>query len=101
MPTVGIDYESRSLFIENQVVHLKFWDTAGQVNFLDLKRKKFSLKSKYIKIIIKERFRSIVKAYYRETDCFICMYDITSEKSFLSLRNWITSIHVCLVNYFV
>jgi GTPase SAR1 family protein len=32
MPTVGIDYESRSLFIENQVVHLKFWDTAGQVN---------------------------------------------------------------------
>ena len=40
MPTVGIDYESRSLFIENQVVHLKFWDTAGQVNFLDLKGKK-------------------------------------------------------------
>ena len=31
MPTVGIDYESRSLFIDNQAVHLKFWDTAGQV----------------------------------------------------------------------
>ena len=32
IPTLGIDYESRSFFIENQAVHLKFWDTAGQVS---------------------------------------------------------------------
>ena len=30
-PTIGIDFKSISFFTENQAVHLKFWDTAGQV----------------------------------------------------------------------
>lgn len=31
IPTIGIDFKSISFFTENQAVHLKFWDTAGQV----------------------------------------------------------------------
>lgn len=50
------------------------WDTAGQ-----------------------ERYRSIVKSYYRDADCFICMYDVTNEKSFLDIRDWLTSISVSLL----
>ncbi len=45
-----------------------------------------------------EKYRSIVKTYYRDSDCFICMYDITSEESFLNLRNWITSIRETAYN---
>jgi GTPase SAR1 family protein len=32
------------------------------------------------------------KAYYRDADCVICMYDVTCEKSFHNLKNWIASI---------
>ena len=69
--TVGLDYDTRLIYVDNKVTSLKFWDTAGQ-----------------------ERFRSIVKSYYRDTDCFICMFDVNEEQSFLNLRNWIASIHV-------
>jgi GTPase SAR1 family protein len=41
-----------------------------------------------------ERFRSITKQYFRKADGVICMYDVTSEQSFKSLRNWIYSIKV-------
>ena len=32
------------------------------------------------------------KAYYRDADCVICMFDVTLEKSFHNLRNWIATI---------
>ena len=42
-----------------------------------------------------ERYRSITKQYFRKADGVICMYDVTSEQSFKSLRNWITSMREC------
>ena len=45
-----------------------------------------------------ERFRSITKQYFRKADGVICMYDVTSEQSFKSLRNWIYSIKVVKKN---
>ena len=69
--TVGLDYETRLIYVDEQLASLKFWDTAGQ-----------------------ERYRSIVKSYYRDTDCFLCMFDVNDEKSFLNLRSWISSISV-------
>uniref|UniRef100_A0A0M3JV23 RAB44 protein n=1 Tax=Anisakis simplex TaxID=6269 RepID=A0A0M3JV23_ANISI len=38
------------------------------------------------------RFRSITKQYFRKADGVILMYDVTSEQSFLHVRNWIDSV---------
>lgn len=45
---------------------MQIWDTAGQ-----------------------ERFRSITQSYYHNADGVIITYDITNEKSFESLPQWI------------
>lgn len=52
------------------MVKIDIWDTAGQ-----------------------ERYGAMTKAYYRGAHCFVCMYDVNDERSFLNLRNWITSIN--------
>lgn len=41
-----------------------------------------------------ERFRSITKAYFRRADGVILLYDVTNEKSFINIRQWILSITV-------
>ncbi|CAF1005606.1 unnamed protein product, partial [Brachionus calyciflorus] len=66
--TIGVDFQVKSIILDNRVIALQLWDTAGQ-----------------------ERYRSITKQYFRKADGVICMYDITSEQSFKNLRNWISS----------
>jgi small GTP-binding protein len=39
-----------------------------------------------------ERFRTITTAYYRGAMGILLVYDITNEKSFDSIRNWIRNI---------
>lgn len=67
--TVGVDFASTTLTINNKKVKLQMWDTAGQ-----------------------ERYRSIVKSYYR--DCAVCfiMYDVTNQDSFDNLQYWINEL---------
>lgn len=60
--------------VKGNSVAIQLWDTAGQ-----------------------ERFRSITRHYFRKSDAVIVVYDVTSEKSFLSVRNWMTSIEVSLL----
>ncbi|XP_064281198.1 EF-hand calcium-binding domain-containing protein 4A isoform X1 [Passer domesticus] len=67
--TIGIDYQVKSLMVDNTQVALQLWDTAGQ-----------------------ERFRSITKQYFRKADGILVMYDITAECSFLAVRNWMSSV---------
>ncbi|XP_069994990.1 EF-hand calcium-binding domain-containing protein 4B-like [Penaeus vannamei] len=44
-----------------------------------------------------ERFRSITKTYFRRADGVLLLYDVTSERSFLNVRQWIQSIdEACL-----
>ncbi|VDM96437.1 unnamed protein product, partial [Thelazia callipaeda] len=67
--TIGVDYTVKTFHLDHCVVALQLWDTAGQ-----------------------ERFRSITKQYFRRADGVILMFDVTSEQSFLNVRNWITSV---------
>jgi small GTP-binding protein len=67
----GVDFQIKTVMIDNRIIALSLWDTAGQ-----------------------ERYRSITKQYFRKADGIICMYDVTSEQSYKNLRNWITSIKV-------
>ena len=57
--------------VNDQLVALQLWDTAGQ-----------------------ERFRSITRHYFRKADGVIVMYDVTSEQSFVNVRNWMSSVEV-------
>ncbi|KAK6022854.1 Ras family protein, partial [Ostertagia ostertagi] len=37
-------------------------------------------------------FRSITKQYFRKADGVLLLFDVTSEQSFLNVRNWIESV---------
>lgn len=67
--TIGIDFKIRTIDLDGKKIKLQIWDTAGQ-----------------------ERFRTITTAYYRGAMGILLVYDITSEKSFDSIRNWIRNI---------
>ncbi|CAD5221181.1 unnamed protein product [Bursaphelenchus okinawaensis] len=67
--TIGVDFTVKNVKVNERVVAIQLWDTAGQ-----------------------ERFRSITKQYFRKADAVVLLYDITSEQSFLNIRNWISSV---------
>jgi len=63
--TIGADFLTKEITIEDKAVTLQIWDTAGQ-----------------------ERFQSLGTAFYRGADCCVLVYDITDGKSFDSLSGW-------------
>ncbi|XP_030321142.1 ras-related protein Rab-13 isoform X2 [Calypte anna] len=67
--TIGIDFKIRTVDIDGKKIKLQVWDTAGQ-----------------------ERFKTITTAYYRGAVGIILVYDITDEKSFQNIQNWMKSI---------
>jgi len=67
--TIGIDFVSKTMYLEDRIVRLQLWDTAGQ-----------------------ERFRSLIPSYIRDSSVAIVVYDITSRASFLNADQWIEDI---------
>ncbi|XP_008284522.1 ras and EF-hand domain-containing protein [Stegastes partitus] len=67
--TLGVDFQMKTLIVDGEPVLLQLWDTAGQ-----------------------ERFRSIAKSYFRRADGVLLLYDVTCEKSFLNVRDWVDMI---------
>ena len=67
--TIGIDFKMKRLKVNDVDLKLQIWDTAGQ-----------------------ERFRTITYSFYRRADGIIISYDVTDEKSFKSIENWVESI---------
>ncbi|XP_071850638.1 EF-hand calcium-binding domain-containing protein 4B-like isoform X2 [Apostichopus japonicus] len=67
--TIGVDFQVKTMTVNGHSVAIQLWDTAGQ-----------------------ERFRSITRHYFRKADAVIVVFDLTSEKSFLNVRNWMTNI---------
>ena len=76
--TIGMDKKSLTVEIEvnenNQIVKkqidISLVDTAGE-----------------------ERFRSITKTYFKESDGVLLLYDVTNKESFKNVESWIDSIH--------
>ena len=68
-PTVGIDFITKNVFLEDKTIRLIMWDTAGQ-----------------------ERFKSLIPSYLKNAHSIILTYDITSKSSFSSLPKWIEDI---------
>ncbi|XP_071500202.1 ras and EF-hand domain-containing protein homolog [Diadema antillarum] len=67
--TLGVDFQMKTINIDDRVTSLQLWDTAGQ-----------------------ERFRSIAKSYFRRADGVLLLYDCTFERSFINVRDWIEAI---------
>ena len=63
--TIGMDFGVFLIKIDDKVIKLQIWDTAGQ-----------------------ETFRTITKVSYRGAKCVILWYDITNRESFDSLDSW-------------
>ena len=68
--TVGIEYIRKILKIDNKNIMVQIWDTAGQ-----------------------ENMQSLTTNYYRNCCLIILVYDITNEKSFENLQNWVLRIN--------
>uniref|UniRef100_A0A4W5R5V9 RAS and EF-hand domain containing n=1 Tax=Hucho hucho TaxID=62062 RepID=A0A4W5R5V9_9TELE len=67
--TLGVDFQMKTLVVDGEPTLLQLWDTAGQ-----------------------ERFHSIAKSYFRRADGVLLLYDVTCEKSFLNVREWVDMI---------
>ncbi|CAD6233545.1 unnamed protein product [Miscanthus lutarioriparius] len=63
--TIGADFLTKEVQIDDRLFTLQIWDTAGQ-----------------------ERFQSLGVAFYRGADCCVLVYDVNVTKSFEKLNNW-------------
>ena len=66
LATIGVEYKVKEIKTDKYNIALQIWDTAGQ-----------------------ERFRSITKSFFRNTNGILFVYDITSRRSFQSVKDWI------------
>ena len=67
--TVGVEFGVKNFKIENNIVKVQIWDTAGE-----------------------ERYRSITNAYYKGAKGSLLVYDITNKKSFENVEKWISDL---------
>ena len=64
-PTVGLDFQSMSLYIDDQNVTLLLYDTAGQ-----------------------EKYRSLIPLYTKDAHIILLIYDISNYDSFTNVEKW-------------
>ena len=68
--TVGIDYKLKHFELANgKKVKVQIWDTAGQ-----------------------DRYKSLTKNYYKNSNGIILVYSVVDKKSFDEISNWIEDI---------
>ncbi|KAM0755448.1 ras-domain-containing protein [Meredithblackwellia eburnea MCA 4105] len=67
--TIGIDFLSKTMYLEDRTVRLQLWDTAGQ-----------------------ERFRSLIPSYIRDSSVAVVVYDITNRTSFMNTSKWVDDV---------
>jgi len=67
--TIGIDFLSKTMQIDDRSIRLQLWDTAGQ-----------------------ERYRSLISGYIRESQAAVVVYDTTSRPSFDSTEKWVDDV---------
>jgi len=64
--TVGFDFDTKKIKIENQILTLQIWDTAGT-----------------------ELYQSLTSSFIRNSHVGIVVFDITNRKGFEECKNWI------------
>jgi Ras-related protein Rab-6A len=69
-PTVGLDFQSIPILIDDQSVTLLLYDTAGQ-----------------------EKFKSLIPLYTNEANIILLIYDISNKDSFDNIGKWFDSLN--------
>ncbi|XP_059661471.1 ras-related protein RABA1f-like [Cornus florida] len=64
--TIGVEFATRSIRVDDKVVKAQIWDTAGQ-----------------------ERYRAITSAYYRGAVGALIVYDVTRHVTFENVERWL------------
>jgi small GTP-binding protein len=64
--TIGAEYKSKTLTLDDMTVNLRIWDTSGQ-----------------------ERYRAITRQYYRGADAALVVYSVSDLETFKSLSGWL------------
>ncbi|CAN6810710.1 unnamed protein product, partial [Brassica oleracea] len=64
--TIGVEFATRSIRVDEKVVKAQIWDTAGQ-----------------------ERYRAITSAYYRGAVGAFLVYDVTRRVTFENVERWL------------
>lgn len=67
--TIGIDFLSKTMYLEDRTIRLQLWDTAGQ-----------------------ERFRSLIPSYIRDSSVAVVVYDVSNRSSFNNTAKWIEDV---------
>lgn len=68
--TIGVDFETKKVVIEDSIVLLNIWDFAGE-----------------------EKFRTLFPSYVSGASGALILYDITNRKSLEDLENWLEIIN--------
>jgi Ras-related protein Rab-6A len=64
--TIGIDFLSKPVYVDDKTIRLQLWDTAGQ-----------------------ERFKSLIPSYVKDSSVAVICYDITNADTFNSVKTWV------------
>ncbi|XP_031102533.1 ras-related protein RABA4d [Ipomoea triloba] len=64
--TIGVEFQTKTLIIDQKTVKAQIWDTAGQ-----------------------ERYRAVTSAYYRGAVGAMLVYDMTKRQSFDHMARWL------------
>ena len=64
--TIGIDFLSKPVYVDDKTVRLQLWDTAGQ-----------------------ERFKSLIPSYVKDSTVAVVCYDTTEQASLDSVEKWV------------
>ena len=67
--TIGVEFATRSIQVDNKTIKAQIWDTAGQ-----------------------ERYRAITSAYYRGAVGALLCFDIAKSVTYKNVERWLTEL---------
>ncbi len=63
--TIGAEFLSKEVILDDKLVTMQIWDTAGQ-----------------------EKYQSVQRVFYRGTDGCVIVFDLTNPESFKNVSKW-------------
>ena len=66
--TIGVDYATKVIKIDDKKINLQIWDTAGQ-----------------------ESFRAITTSYFRSANCALIFFDVSNIDSYNNVQYWVST----------